>query len=399
MTKKLKTPIDYLEFFTKDFEPDDAPKAIWKEMENGAKMLQQYSIKLPKELKIRHPYIVFIIFVNLKRYKFLGRWEKVAWEIPIKYKGTPFILTHRKFGFDILSNFESDEITEIAIEAMTNIHKSMKFAENLIEPEIKSLVHEGAITLDNEYSNIRNRYEFFRENAQLQFDCLEETKKNSELILDKGIEEAIKSHNDYLKKINAGNYYLTGMLDAYYSLLEHILVLILPFIKSKKLSKIDLESYIGDNWKEKYKAVIPLNEDKVALKLLERLDKIKEDYRNPLTHGYFKKNGHSFYVHMKNLGAIPMTLTKSNSAFRYHFGGLGQFTFVEICKCFDDCDTYFDSSDLTKYGMKYIKRGLSIAYDSYSCKRYQDAMKSVGHFDKFIDKMTHEHENAMNMDW
>jgi hypothetical protein len=155
-------------------------------------------------------------------------------EIPIKYKGTPFILTHRKFGFDILSNFENDEINEIALEAMTNIHKSMKFAENLIEPEIKSLVQEGAITLDNEYSNIRNKYDFFKEQAQLEFDSLEETKKNSELILDKGLEEAIKSHNNYLKMINAGNYYLTGMLDAYFSLLEHILVLILPFIKDKK---------------------------------------------------------------------------------------------------------------------------------------------------------------------
>ena len=201
MTKKLKTPQDYFDFFTKDFEPDDAPKAIWIELGNGVKSLKQNCIKLPDKLKIRHPYIVFIIFANLKKYKFLGQWEKVAWEIPIKFKGTPFILTHRKFGFEIISNSESEEINELAIEAMTNIHKSMKFAENLIEPEIKTLLQNGAITLDNEYSNIRIRYEFFREQAQIEFESLETTKKNSELILDKGLAEAIKSHIEYLKTL------------------------------------------------------------------------------------------------------------------------------------------------------------------------------------------------------
>lgn len=399
MAQKLKTPQDYLDFFTKDFEPDEAPKAIWIELGNGVKSLKQNCIKLPDKLKIRHPYIVFIIFVNLKKYKFLGQGEKVAWEIPIKFKGSPFILTHRKFGFEIISNYESEEINELAFEAMTNIQKAMKFAENLIEPEIKALLLKGAITLDNEYSNIRNRYEFYREQAQNEFESLETTKSNSDLVLDKGLDEAIKSHNAYLKRINAGNYYLTSMLDAYYSLLEHTLVLILPFIKGISLSDINLETYIGSNWKEKYKIVFPLNTDKGALKLLERLDKIKEDYRNPLTHGYFQKNGHSFYVHMKNLGAIPMSLTKTNRNLKYHFGGLGHYTYIEICKCFDDCDKYFADNELTKYGMNYIKSSLSIAFDTQSCKKYQGAMKSSKHFDKFIKMMIQEHERAMNMDW
>lgn len=227
-------------------------------------MLQQFGIELPDNLQIRHPYVVFIIFANLKKIKFFGKWEKVAWEIPIKFKDVPFILTHRKFGFRILSNTETKLISKLAIEAMTNIHKAIRFAEVLIEPEIKSQLQSGNVTLDNEYSNIRNRYDFFRENAQIEFDSIEETKKQTKITLDNGYEEAIRSYNESLKRINAGNYFMTGMLDAYFSLLEHTLVLMLPFLKDIKLSSLNLENFIGENWKNKYKIVFPLAGDNEA---------------------------------------------------------------------------------------------------------------------------------------
>lgn len=398
MKKKLKTPQDYLDYFTKDFIPDENPQAIWFKGKNNVKILQEFRVALPENLKIHHPYIVFIIFVYLKKFKFSGKWEKVAWEIPIRFKDAPFILTHRKFGFEIISTTESEYVNKLAIEAIAQIHKAIKYAEALIEPVIQNQLKSGNVTLDNEYANIKNRYDFFRESASKEFDNIEES-KNQTIEWDKGFEEAMKSYNKSLKKINAGEYFMTGMLDAYFSLLEHTLVLLLPFLKDLELSELNLENFIGENWKNKFKIIYSLNTDKEALKIFERLDKIKESYRNPLTHGYFQKNGHSFYIHMKNLGAIPMTLTKSNNTFRYHFSGLEQYTFTEICKCFDDFDAFLQKSNKTKFGIKYIQSGLSIAFDTDSCKMYQSQMTTVKHFNRFIDHMSDEHENAANMDW
>jgi tetratricopeptide (TPR) repeat protein len=399
LSQKLKTPQDYLDFFTKDFDSDDNPKLLLIEGKNNLRMLQDHLLELPEKLQISHPYIVFIIFVSLKKYKFFGKWEKVAWEIPIKFKGVPFILTHRKFGFRIISNYKSKKVNLLAIEAISNIHKAIQFAEVLIEPEIRQQLQKGNVMLNNEYSNILNRYIFFRENAQNEYASIEETKKQASVNFNSGHEITIKSYNELLKKINAGDYFMIGMLDTYYSLLEHTLVLLLPFLKDKKQSSLNLENFIAENWKNKYKIVFDLSKEKEALKLLERLNKIKEDYRNPLTHGYFQKNGNSFYVHMKNLGAIPITLTKSNKTLKYHFGSQGHYTFKEICNCFDDFDKFLIENAKTKFGMNYIKSGLSISFDVVSCKMYRSQMTSMKRFSKFINYMSDEQDNATNMDW
>ncbi|KAB2878616.1 hypothetical protein F9K33_12540 [bacterium] len=399
MNKKLKTIQKYFDFFTKNFEPDPAPKPVWVDFGNGRRMLQEYRIALPENIRVRHPYIVFIIFVYLKKFQFMGPWEKVAWEIPLKYKGTPLILTHRKFGFEIISYLENETITKRGIEAVTNIHKATQYAEILIEPHIRSLVQTGHITLDNGYRNIRNRYIFLRENASREYSQANGIKKIFEPEQGIGLEENIKSYNRFIRTINAGHYYMIAMLDAYFSLLEHTLVLLLPFLKNIDPEQVNLEDFIGKNWKEKYKVILPIISDTGALQLLERLDKIKKRVRNPLSHGNLLKNGLSFYVHMENLGAIPVTLTKSNNKFKYSFDENMQMEFQEICDCFDNCDTFFETHPLTKYGIRYIKSELSIAFDTKSCVQYKTFMTNGDEFNKFIENMSREHDDAANMDW
>jgi hypothetical protein len=399
VTKKLKTIQDYFDFFTKDFETDPAPKQIWIKEGEGIKSLKEYRIELPSELSIRHPYMVFVIFVYIKKFRFTGKWEKVAWEIPIKYKGTPFILTHRKFGFRIISNYKNESIKKKAIDAITNIHKAMRYAEELIEPFVKTLIRKGNITLDNEFSIAHRRYDFFRGKAIKEFKTVDKSESKFKINLKDGYAKAIKSYNKSLQIAEAGRYYITAMLDSYFSLLEHTFVLLLPFLTNVNVSLIDLEKFIGLNWKEKFKIVLPPNSDTEAMQLLERLDKIKEQLRNPLTHGYFLKNGNSFYVHIPNLHAIPMTLTKSKEHFKYSFEGPTAFNYKEILKCFDDFDKYLLKNNKTKFGMMYIKSSLSIAFDQNSCDLYRAEMSSVLRFKRFIKSMNQQHDTATNMDW
>ena len=48
-------------------------------------------------------YLVYFLFVNLLSYKNLGRFEKVAWSIPIDYNGTAYLLEHRKLGMGLFA--------------------------------------------------------------------------------------------------------------------------------------------------------------------------------------------------------------------------------------------------------------------------------------------------------
>lgn len=370
----------------KDFSPDDEANEHWTDPNAG---------KVVKVDKKPAPYIVFIIFVHLKKYEFGGRWEKVAWEIPIKYKGISMMLAHKKFGFSIRTYSDTIEDGKLAQEAIYKINKSIPTAEKLVEPLIKSQVNAGAITLDNDYTFLRSRYEYFREKSiehlHIELNGGEDSNIDMEEILNSG---EMKLDFRILKGKAAS--YIAAMADAYFSLLEHILVLLLPFTK-ETLCFTTLSKFIGSNWGEKYKILFDIK-DREIKKHFDTLRDIKEIYRNPLAHGNFRKEGHSLYVHFPNVGAIPMKLTQSNSIKHFSFYNLKEVELNYICESFDLFDSFLEKRG-AKYGMIYIKNGLSVLYDEETVKSYKNAMNSESSFIEFVNELEQRFENQRNMDW
>jgi hypothetical protein len=74
------------------------------------------------ENQIPPAHIVFLMFVALLGYKYRGKEEKVAWTIPITYKGTPFLLSHRKFGFRVLTIKGTSLKQEVLITRRAEFH-------------------------------------------------------------------------------------------------------------------------------------------------------------------------------------------------------------------------------------------------------------------------------------
>ncbi|WP_287603264.1 hypothetical protein [Thiothrix sp.] len=374
----------------KDFKPDDEVNKHWSDPNAGT------VIKVKEKPP---PYIVFIIFIHLKKYDFGGRWEKVAWEIPIKYKNIPMMLAHKKFGFSIRAFTNKEEHAKLAQEAIYKINKTIPVAEQLIEPLIKSQVDIGAITLANDYNFLRSRYKYFREKA------IEHLKKEiygddeSEKHYEEAIEEYRKSGSieiDFRVIKGKAASYIAAMTDAYYSLLEHIFVLIRPFIINDK-NNIPLSKFIGLNWSDKYKILFDTKDSK-AKKQLDVLQKIKEIYRNPLAHGNFRKEGYSLYVHFPRVGTIPMKLTQADSIEYFSFYDTKETELDFICNSFDKFDSFLEEGS-AKYGMIYIKRELDVFYDDKNRKRYQAAMNSEKKFGALVEKMIRDSETARNMDW
>lgn len=48
--------------------------------------------------KLPSYYLVYFLLIDLLGFKNLGRFEKIAWSIPIDYHGKAFLLEHGKFG-------------------------------------------------------------------------------------------------------------------------------------------------------------------------------------------------------------------------------------------------------------------------------------------------------------
>ncbi len=367
-----------------DFTPDSLNNDHWSDP------FHETTIDIPHELT-PEPYIVFIIFVYLKRYNFFGRAEKIKWEIPVKYKNIPFLLSHRKFGFRILSPQDYGDCSSLAIELLKRIKKAVPLAEKFIEPYVKELVNKGKITIPNDYFSLHERYKYFRKNAEMIYLEMKELQMEDS-------KTPFGAYNERLKKGKIASNYLVAMMDAYFSMLEHVLVLIKPFL-SPDILENNLAKFIGLNWGEKFKELFDISINTSYKTHYDSLLRIKEHYRNILAHGNFQKNGGSMYVHMENIGAIPMLLTKSKGTFHFSFGHIGDLAFQDICDVFDKFDNFLEEHESAKYGLKYLKTGISVAFDIDSKKEYQTAMESDASFQEFLEYKSYLHDQAANMDW
>jgi hypothetical protein len=406
--KKL---IEKLDLILKDFTPDDEANSHWRD----PSLMKR--IAIPHEITPT-PYVVFIIFVYFKKYSFGGHWEKVNWEIPLKFKGVPLMLSHRKFGFEVFSPPDIEINKESVIEAIQKIIKAIPVAEKLLEPHIRFLLDEGRVTIPNEYFNLRDRYNYFRENAIRFFEEIEERKEKWEKGLKDQFNKVSTGHqsnvtkeerniipnaaeiitfNDSLRYLYVASHNVTAMIDAYYSYLEHLLVLVKPFVHIDVVEH-NLSSFIGMTWAEKFKSIFDLNSDSEAKRHYDALNDVKESYRNILAHGNFQKNGGSIFVHMKYLGAIPMHLSQSKKSLCYTFGSIPQKSFEEICNVFDSFDTFSENGP-TRYGVMYAKRGLYLAFDNDSKKSYKEAMVSDNKFIIFLEYLSDVMDRSANMDW
>ncbi|MNP99741.1 hypothetical protein D3C85_123760 [compost metagenome] len=362
-----------LNFLLKDIVPDDHYHEPWEDSGNGTRSLKRYDVELPEDLKVKHPFIIYLLFVEIKQYPILSLFEKVKWEIPIRFKNRSFVLAHRKFGFTISTYVEREDDKQLAAEVITLIHKATPLTEGFVQELLGKKISAGKITIENDFLNIMGRYFFFR------------TKTSGE------IKASTKS--------KAGFYYMLSMIDAYFSLLEHLLVLLLPFMKHVDMKSTDLENFIGSNWKGKFNIVLDTKNNNTALKHLVKLNEIKEQIRNPASHGNFLKKGSSFNVHMDNLGAIPFTLTRSKTDINYSFDDNSEIAFKNIIDEFNSFDSYLKTDPRTVYAMQYVLRGLPVFYDKKSVSTYRKRMVSQQSTERYINETVRDIENHMNMDW
>ncbi|MCA1793514.1 MAG: hypothetical protein LC660_06500 [Desulfobacteraceae bacterium] len=77
-------------------------------------------------------YLVYFLFVDLLGYKNLGEFEKVSWSVPIDYKGTAYLLEHRKLGMGLFAGDKANQETECQ-EIVKKISEAVKAARPYFE--------------------------------------------------------------------------------------------------------------------------------------------------------------------------------------------------------------------------------------------------------------------------
>src|SRR5215831_2790848 len=57
-------------------------------------------------------YLVYFLLVDLLGFKNLGKWEKIAWSVPVDFEGRAFLIDYRKSGLGVFAaELPGDETT------------------------------------------------------------------------------------------------------------------------------------------------------------------------------------------------------------------------------------------------------------------------------------------------
>jgi hypothetical protein len=333
--------------------------------------------------------MVFLTFVAIAEHSYAGKFEKVAWSVAFTYKSIPFAFSLQKFGLKLYHHKDFSPPEALPKEMLRALSRAMKIVAKLCQPLVNEQIRSGNVTIANSFLQLDKMYRYFRGQAEENFAPKPKPAEPR-------LEGVAASLTELWRRRDAANYNASAMIDAYFSRLEHLLILILPFMNYDR-TKHDLVRLMGAVWSEKFKAVFNLSTNPTARSLYERLVALRERNRNPISHGNFQKNGKSLYFHFP-AGAISCQLSSTVAEQSNSITKLNESEFKELCAFFDEVDAFFETGP-AEYGYQYAMSGLDVAFDENSLDGYMNAAQNHESLKDFINYQSEINAINMNMDW
>ena len=350
--------------FIVSFEPGEAPVPV----------LLRYALTL---IGIRHE----------------GPVEKVAWWVTFTYKGYPCELSHEKFGVRLRVGGDLDEGQ--ALKLLTTMKKKLvsavKKVEALLAETAGDTLNAGDVTVVNQHLHLRRAYDYFRRRAT-DPDLVEDRSESGKS--DTGEWWSFLSGKNVMA-LNA-SHDLVAAISAFMSMLEHDLVLALPFVGFDP-SEDELTKIIGDRWGEKWRRVIG-QDDPEAVKLHKRLVEVVERWRNPYSHGGFEKgHGATVYLHTAGLGALRVGLTGIRDSPLFAFHSVSETDIEGVFELFDEIEGYL--ARVLAPAVQWIDSGLEVRFDEVFRAEVMHRLELEGNLEKLIDEHAYDQDVIENMDF
>ena len=293
--------------------------------------------------------------------------DKMYWSINFTYKGHKCVIADQKFGLRLYTESTSGVNPK---EILDKLEKALLLIEkNHLKDFANEQIKKGNITVINQFYKLNGQYEYFRDRAITEYSTVLgvniERDKFQSLIAG-----FVERHNQEKKAERNGQYNALAMIDAYFSRLEHIMVLALPFANYHR-EKDDLNKFVADPWGRKLQRILNFS-DKRVKKHHQDLLYIKEKFRNTFAHGGFEKNGQSFSFHLGWAGPIPVSMSGVRESVHFNNISIVKKGFEYICGVFNSFDDYL-SDDGIRAAWKYAESGLDLPLE----ERYLSELLSV----------------------
>lgn len=383
-----------------EVEPAGAPKSdvearglMLSSRTNGGRSLPEY-------------YLVYFLLVDLLGFPNMGQWEKSAWTVPIRYRGRLYGVEHRKMGLGVfaptldpharMSGPPSTEAESDAKEIAALITKAVTVAEPYFEWRAEQAASTSQLNVLNKSDWLFERYEFFRDRFRALSDEAEQQKN------ERNITKETLADGTMLTTGNFPSYTLRreaewnaqAAVEAFFSWTEHAFIH-LAILQGRLHSGDDVARLAEADWKTKFKAALNIS-DSETKKHYDNLLDLRAQLRNFMAHGAFGKRGEAFRFH-SGAGAVPLLLTGSQ---KHRYSLTGKPAFDErwaITEIEQFIDHLWSGSRLP--ARHYVFSSLPSILTLVSDGTYVRCMQSEDDMKEFVEHLTHQFDNAANMDW
>lgn len=341
------------------------------------------------------PNLLLFLLIEICNFSYRNREEKMHWNVAFVYKQKNYAITHEKFGLRFYA--ESDNSIN-PDEVLVKLKKILKIVEKHSLTDIsKQKILEGNIIIVNQFNKIDNQYTYFRKRAKTEF--IPQEVKSIDLDTNNPLDFIRFSMDIVNRETEAkrnGQYNALAMIDAYFSRLEHLLVLALPFFNYNR-DEDNMSVFVGLIWSEKLKRILEFSNSD-TLNHYHALVTIKERYRNTFAHGGFEKNGQSFYISLGNYGSIPASLSGVKNSIHFKPFPIDQSVYEEICSVFDEFDHYLSSIAMPKVWI-YAESGLNLSLTENRLNRLLEAANDLDYFTQWIENEVEMYDRYYNADY
>jgi len=348
-------------------------------------------IQLTTTVKLPPYYYVYFLFVELLEYNFSGSEEKIAWTIPVEYKGEHFLISHRKFRLGIFAEKVGKE--HLAKEISTKIVKAVKISANFFDYLAEKAAKTSKLNVTNNSLELFSRYEFFAKEYHLKKQ--EAMQQEGKRVFRKALHgHTITFHAYEIKR--QSKWLALAAIDAFFSWTEHVFIHI-AILNGQITTGEKVAKAATADWGKKFQIALNIS-DTTSKKHYDNLIEIKSQLRNFITHGAFGKKGEAFQFHSP-VGAVPLLLPQKKSKPKYSFDkglsfddetaldGINQFINFLWSGAREPAKHYIQESDLPLI--------LTFANDG----TYKRAMASANDMEELIHHLSESMDQSINMDF
>jgi hypothetical protein len=281
-----------------------------------------------------------------------------------------------------------EEVGAVAEQITKALSRATRVAERRIFRSFaESQMHAGKVTVLNQSRRLRQMYGYFREGAEAAYaGCGRLPERTPD------------GWTRIMPKEQEAFYNTFAMVTAYFSWLEHILVLAHPFVTGAAPESA-IRDFARLRWRDKFKRLLPLR-DRPVMRAYNRLVDLSEDYRNPWAHGALDPRHGAIAFHLPGFGAVPAGIRPSDFSAVFYRVPFGEDGFNRAVTELEAVDRFLHEHAATRLAMRWIESGLDVAFDSESRVEYAAASsEDLEAFEEFIQYSAHMADQHDNMEW